>query len=66
MSPPHLYELAPKNDATSDEEVVVNAKKDYSPDFKDLVFSMMSYHFYDRPAISDIRNHPWLKGELPS
>jgi hypothetical protein len=26
----------------------------------------MSYHFYDRPAIKDIRNHPWLQGEIPT
>jgi len=26
---------------------------------------MMSYHFYDRPSIKDIRSHPWLKGEIP-
>lgn len=44
----------------------MNAKTDYSEEFKDLVVSMMAYHFYDRPSIRDIRNHPWLKGELPS
>ena len=32
----------------------------------DLVVSMMSYHFYDRPSIKMIRNHHWLKGEIPS
>jgi hypothetical protein len=30
------------------------------------VLSMMSYHFYDRPSIEQIRSHPWLRGELPS
>ena len=29
----------------------MNTRKDYSDDFKDLVLSMMSYHFYDRPSI---------------
>ena len=27
---------------------------------------MMSYHYYDRPSIEEIRNHYWLKGEVPS
>lgn len=63
-SPRRQYELAPKDEEVK-EEVVVNAKTDYSKDFKELVLSMMSYHFYDRPSIHDIRNHPWLKGEIP-
>ena len=41
-------------------------RKDYSDDFKSLVLSMMSYHNSDRPSIETIRNHPWLKGEVPS
>ena len=44
----------------------MNTRKDYSDDFKDLVLSMMSYHFYDRPSIEKIRAHPWLRGEVPS
>ncbi|CDW80083.1 protein kinase domain containing protein [Stylonychia lemnae] len=64
-SPRPQYELAPKEEEEK-EEVVVNAKTDYSKDFKQLVLSMMSYHFYDRPTIKDIRNHPWLKGEIPT
>lgn len=43
----------------------MNTRKDYSDEFKDLVLSMMSYHFYDRPSIEMIRNHPWLRGEVP-
>jgi hypothetical protein len=43
------YELGPKEEQK--EEVVMNTRKDYSDDFKDLVLSMMSYHFYDRPSI---------------
>jgi hypothetical protein len=27
------------------------------------VLSMMSYHFYDRPSIEQIRSHSWLRGE---
>jgi len=46
--------------------VVTNTRKDYSDDFKDLVLSMMSYHFYDRPSIEKIRSHSWLRGEVPS
>ena len=30
------------------------------------MLSMMSYHFYDRPSIEQIRSHSWLRGELPS
>lgn len=26
----------------------------------------MSYHSYERPSIANIRNHQWLKGEVPS
>jgi hypothetical protein len=44
----------------------MDSRKDYSDDFKNLVLSMMSYHSYDRPSIEDIRNHPWLKGEVPT
>lgn len=46
--------------------MVLDSRKDYSDDFKNLVLSMMSYHFYDRPSIEEIRNHTWLKGEVPS
>lgn len=45
---------------------MTDTRKDYSDDFKDLVLSMMSYHSYDRPSIDSIREHPWLKGEVPS
>jgi dihydrofolate synthase/folylpolyglutamate synthase len=45
---------------------VLNAQIYFSDDFKDLVLSMMSYHYYDRPTIEKIRNHPWLRGEVPS
>ena len=58
-----MHELGPK--AEEQDEVVVNARADYTPEFKDLVISMMSYHFYDRPTIKMIRSHPWLKGEIP-
>ncbi len=44
----------------------MNARKGYSNEFKDLVISMMQYHFYDRPSIQQIRNHPWLRGEVPT
>lgn len=44
----------------------MDARKGYSKDFEDLVVSMMSYHFYDRPSIEEIKNHPWLKGEVPT
>ena len=47
--------------------MVVHTKtKDFSPEFRDLVLSMMSYHYYDRPSLSEIRNHDWLKGEVAS
>ena len=26
----------------------------------------MSYHFYDRLSIEDIRKHSWLQGEVPT
>lgn len=58
------YELGPKEEQK--EEVVTESRKDYSDDFKDLVISMMAYHSYERPSIAKIRNHPWLKGEVPS
>lgn len=58
------YELGPKE--VDKEEVVMDARKGYTDDFKDLVLWMMSYHFYDRPSIIDIRSHPWLKGEVPN
>jgi hypothetical protein len=58
------YELGPKEE--DKEEVVSDARKDYTDGFKDLVLSMMQYHFYDRPSIQNIRNHPWLKGEVPT
>lgn len=57
--------LGPK-EGEPKEEVVMNTRKDYSDDFKDLVLSMMSYHYYDRPTIEKIRYHPWLRGEVPS
>jgi len=58
------YELGPKEEQK--EEVVMDSRKDYSDVFKNLVLSMMSYHSYDRPSIEEIRNHPWLKGEVPA
>ena len=61
---PSKYELGPKEEQK--EEVVMDYRKDYSDDFKSLVLSMMSYHNSDRPSIETIRNHPWLKGEVPS
>lgn len=42
-------ELGPKEGEK--EEVITAFKTRYSPEFKDLVISMMSYHFYDRPTI---------------
>ena len=57
------YVLAPKDEQT--EEVVVTAKKDYSDDFKDLVAKLLSYHFYDRLSLEQMRNHPWMKEEIP-
>jgi hypothetical protein len=56
--------LGPKEE--DKDEVVMEARKGYSKDFKDLVFSMMNYHCYDRPTIEEIRNHPWLKGDVPT
>jgi hypothetical protein len=50
-SPRVQYELAPKNEEDEKEEVVVSSKTDYSKEFKELVLSMMSYHFYDRPSV---------------
>ena len=36
---------------------------EYSREFKDLVFWMMSYDHKKRPTLGEIRNHPWmLKG----
>lgn len=48
-SPTSKYTLAPKQEER--EEVVSTSKKEYSDEFKDLVLSMLSYHFYDRPSI---------------
>ena len=37
---------------------------EYSDEFKDLVFMMMSYNLKQRPSLGQIRNHPWmLKGK---
>jgi ATP-dependent Clp protease ATP-binding subunit ClpC len=44
----------------------LQAQYEAAKEQKDLVLSMMSYHFYDRPSIEQIRSHPWLRGELPS
>jgi len=38
----------------------------YSDEFKDLVFTLMNYHYYDRLTIENIREHPWMKGEVPA
>jgi len=41
-------------------------QEDFSPEFKDLVFAMLSYNMLDRPSLAQIKNHPWLKGPVPS
>jgi serine/threonine protein kinase len=41
-------------------------ENEFSPEFKDLVFKMLSYNMVDRPSIEQIKDHPWLKGSTPS
>jgi hypothetical protein len=40
--------LSPKEEEKEKDNFI---NKEYSDEFKDLVFAMMSYHFYDRPSI---------------
>lgn len=40
--------------------------KEFSEEFKDLVFKMLSYNMLDRPSIEQIKEHPWLKGPTPT
>ena len=37
-----------------------NKEIELSPEFKDLVNSMLDYNYKNRPDIIDILNHPWL------
>ena len=37
-----------------------NKEIELSPEFKDLVNSMLDYNYKNRPDIKDILNHPWL------
>jgi len=38
----------------------------FSPEFQQLVTKMIAYDPSDRPSISEIINHPWMKGTIPS
>lgn len=40
--------------------------KEFSEEFKDLVFKMLSYNMLDRPSLEQIKEHPWLKGPTPT
>ena len=44
------YKLSPK-DEEKEEVVPSTQNRNFSEDFKDLVLSLMSYHFYDRLTI---------------
>jgi serine/threonine protein kinase len=46
--------------------VIHHKQDDFSPEFKDLVLKMIAYNMLDRPSISQIKQHPWLKGPTPS
>jgi len=38
----------------------------FSPDFKDLITSMIQIEPNHRPTMSEIYEHPWVNGPLPS
>ena len=47
-------------------QVIQHQSDEFSDEFKDLVFRMLSYNFLDRPSLAQIKKHPWLKGPTPS
>lgn len=38
----------------------------FSPEFKNLVSSMLDYHPAKRLVMADLIGHPWMQGEFPS
>ena len=34
--------------------------KEFSEEFRDLVFKMLAYNMLDRPSLEQIKEHPWL------
>jgi len=42
------------------QDTTPKSKRAYSEEFKDLVFTLMSYNYYDRLTIKQIKAHPWL------
>jgi serine/threonine protein kinase len=34
--------------------------KEFSEEFRDLVFKMLAYNMLDRPSLQQIKEHPWL------
>ena len=35
-----------------------------SDNFKDLILKLFSYDGKDRPTVAEIRNHPWMQGDI--
>lgn len=46
---------------TEPEHDVTASKFNFSEEFKDLVFQMMSYNHQHRPTLEQIRAHPWMQ-----
>lgn len=40
--------------------------KFFSDDFKDLIQSMLQFEDTHRPSFTEILEHPWMKGHMPS
>ena len=38
----------------------------FSQDFKDIVQSLLQLDPQHRPSLSEVKGHPWFKGDLPT
>ena len=46
--------------------VIQHKSEDFSEEFKDLVFKMLSYNMLERPSLEQIKEHKWLQGPTPN
>ena len=60
------YKKTPFNYYLDYKSVIQHKSDDFSEDFKDLVFKMLSYNMLERPSLEQIKEHKWLQGPTPN
>jgi len=46
--------------------MVENGDPFFSQDFKDLITGMLQLDASHRPSMSEVMNHPWMQGPIPT